>query len=107
VDCGAYVVEKKMSMKYRNSQPKILSEPVNLKQMLVHNPMWTGNAGSRVEASSEAVDAVCLKFSEYPGRSLADDGMGISEMKCGAEVLIHQGNKRYFFAYCAKYRSTP
>jgi hypothetical protein len=28
-------------------------------------------------------------------------------MKCGAEVLIHQGNKRYFFAYCAKYRSTP
>jgi hypothetical protein len=43
------------------------------------NPMWTVNPGSRVAASSVAGVAACLKFSEYPGRSFDDDGIGILE----------------------------
>ena len=45
------------------------------------NPMWTVNAGSRAAASSAAGAVACLKFSEYPGRSFDDDGMGIPEMQ--------------------------
>jgi hypothetical protein len=41
------------------------------------NPMWRVNPGNRAAASSAAG---CLKFREYPGRSLEDDGTGISNM---------------------------
>jgi hypothetical protein len=45
------------------------------------NPMWTVNPGSRAAASSAAGAALCLKFSEYPGRSFDEDGAGISNLK--------------------------
>jgi hypothetical protein len=39
------------------------------------------NPGRRAAASSAAGAAECLKFSEYPGRNLDDDGMGILVLK--------------------------
>jgi hypothetical protein len=50
--------------------------------------MWTVNPGSRAAASSVAGVAACLKFSEYPGRSFDDDGMGISELNGKASLSI-------------------
>jgi hypothetical protein len=52
------------------------------------NPMWTVNPGSRAAASSAAGVAACLKFSEYPGRSFDDDGIGISELNGKASLSI-------------------
>ncbi len=40
--------------------------------------MWTVNPGSRTAASSAVGAALCLKFSEYPGRSFDEEGMGMS-----------------------------